>query len=83
VGYQIIRSSGSLSVNIAEEYDRYIPADRKKFYLYSRGSLEETKSWFLKLIRRKVLSESNATEYKAIAEKLGPQLNAFINRTKA
>jgi len=24
-----------------------------------------------------------ATEYKAIVEKLGPQLNAFINRTKA
>ena len=28
-------------------------------------------------------SESNATEYKAIVEKLGPKLNAFINSTKA
>ncbi|MBW1835395.1 MAG: hypothetical protein JRF71_02675 [Deltaproteobacteria bacterium] len=36
-----------------------------------------------KLISRKVLSESNATEYKALIEKLGPQLNAFINSTKA
>jgi len=28
-------------------------------------------------------SESNATECKAIVEKLGPKLNAFINGTKA
>ena len=44
---------------------------------------EETKSWLRKLIRRKVLSESNAREYKAIVDKLGPKLNAFINSTKA
>jgi hypothetical protein len=31
----------------------------------------------------KVLSESNATAYKAIVEKLGPKLNAFIKSTKA
>jgi len=82
VGYQIIRSSDSIAANIAEGYGRYTPADRKKFYLYSRGSLEETKSWLRKLIRRKVLSESNATRYEAIVEKLGPKLNAFINSTK-
>ena len=81
-GYQIIRSSDSIAVNIAEGYGRYTPADRKKFYLYSRGSLEETKSWLRKLIRRKVLSESRVTEYEAIVEKLGPKLNAFINSTK-
>ena len=83
MAYQIIRSSDSLSANMAEGYGRYTPADRKKFYLYSRGSLEETKSWLRKLIRRKVLSVSNATEYKAIVDKLGPKLNAFINSTKA
>jgi len=49
----------------------------------SDNTIEETQSWLRKLIRRKVLSESNATEYKAIVEKLGPQLNAFINSTKA
>jgi len=41
---------------------------------HSRGLFEETKSWLRKLIRRKVLSESNAREYKAIVEKLGPKL---------
>jgi disulfide oxidoreductase YuzD len=44
---------------------------------------KETKSWLRKLIRRKVLSESNETKYEAIVEKLGPKLNAFINSTKA
>jgi four helix bundle protein len=83
VGYQIIRSSDSIAANIAEGYGRYTPADRKNFYLYSRSSLEETKSWLRKLIRRKILSESNAAEYKAIVEKIGPKLNAFINSTKA
>ena len=33
VGYQIIRSSDSLSANIAEGYGRYTPAGRKKVYL--------------------------------------------------
>ena len=83
VGYQIIRSSDSIAANIAEGYGRYTPADRKRFYLYSRGSLEETKSWLRKLIRKNVLSDSNATGYKAIVDKLGPKLNAFINSTKA
>jgi len=83
IGYQVIRSSDSIASNIAEGYGRYTPADRKKFYLYSRGSFEETKSWLRKLIRRKVLSESSVVKYKTVIEKLGPKLNAFINSTKA
>ena len=83
IGYQIIRSSDSIAANIAEGYGRYTPPDRKKFYLYSRGSFEETKTWLRKLIRRKVLSESSVAKYKIIIEKLGPKLNAFINSTKA
>jgi len=83
IGYQVIRASDSIAANIAEGYGRYTPADRKKFYLYSRGSFEETKAWLRKLIRRKVLAESSVAEYKEIIDKLGPKLNAFINSTKA
>ncbi|MEA3500947.1 MAG: four helix bundle protein [Candidatus Marinimicrobia bacterium] len=82
IGYQIIRSSDSITANIAEGYGRYTPPDRKKFYLYSRGSFEETKSWLRKIIRRKILSNPRAREYKTIIDKLGPKLNAFINSTK-
>ncbi|MDA3871908.1 MAG: four helix bundle protein [Candidatus Marinimicrobia bacterium] len=82
IGYQIIRSADSISANIAEGYGRYTSLDRKRFYLYSRGSLEETKSWLRKLAKRKILSDSRITEYKKIIDELGPKLNAFINSTK-
>ncbi len=71
IGYQIIRSSDSIAANIAEGYGRYTPSDRKKFYIYSRGSLEETKSWLRKLIRRKVLSDSDASRYQKV---IAPQV---------
>ena len=85
MGYQIIRSSDSIAANIAEGYGRYTPADRRKFYIYSRGSFEETKSWLRKLIKRKIIDKidkSDGSKYKTVIEKLGPKLNAFINSTK-
>jgi len=82
IGYQIIRSSDSIAANIAEGYGRFTPPDRRKFYLYSRGSFEETKCWLRKLIRRNIISETKAEEYKAIIDELGPKLNAFISKTR-
>ena len=82
VGYQIIRSSDSIAANLAEGYGRYTPADRKKFYLYSRGSFEETKAWLRKLIRRKIIKEDKIQIYTTIIDELGPKLNAFIRSTK-
>ena len=82
VGYQIIRASDSIAANIAEGYGRFTPQDRRKFYLYSRGSFEETKAWLRKLIRRKVINEVQTAKYQVIIEKLGPKLNTFINTTK-
>ncbi|MEA3499459.1 MAG: four helix bundle protein [Candidatus Marinimicrobia bacterium] len=82
IGYQIIRSSDSIAANIAEGYGRFTPLDRRKFYLYSRGSFEETKCWLRKLIRREVISELKSEEYKKIIDELGPKLNAFINKTR-
>lgn len=81
IGYQIIRSSDSIAANIAEGYGRYTPADRKKFYRYSRGSFEETKAWLRKLIRRKVISGDEIEKYTLLIDELGPKLNAFINKT--
>lgn len=81
IGYQIIRSSDSIAANIAEGYGRYTPADRKKFYRYSRGSFEETKAWLRKLIRRKIISGDEIDKYTLLIDELGPKLNAFINKT--
>ncbi len=82
IGYQVIRSSDSIAANIAEGYGRYSPADRKKFYRYSRGSFEETKAWLRKLNRRKIVSNNELKKYTEIINELGPKLNAFINSTK-
>lgn len=81
VGYQIIRASDSISANLAEGFGRYSPSDRKRFYVYSRGSLEETKAWLRKLYRRNVILKEKMDKYKTIIDILGPKLNAFIKTT--
>jgi four helix bundle protein len=82
IGYQIIPCSDSIAVNLAEGYGRYTPRDRKKFYMYARGSFEQTKAWLRKAIRRKVItSNKDIDTYKTIIDELGPKLNAFIRST--
>ena len=82
IGLQVIRSVDSIAANLAEGYGRFTPADRKKFYLYSRGSFEETKCWLRKAIRRKILSKADEKVITPIIKELGPKLNAFITKTK-
>jgi four helix bundle protein len=82
IGYQIIRSSDSIAANIAEGYGRFTPADRKRFYRFSRGSFEETKAWLRKAIRRKIIPQDQVEKYTKIINELGPKLNAFIKSTK-
>jgi len=81
IEYQIIRSSDSISINIAEGYGRYTPADRRNFYRYSRGSFEETKGWLFKASKRRIIDELRMKEYQSVIDELGPKLNAFINST--
>jgi len=80
--YQIIRSSDNIAANIAEGYGRFTPADRKRFYLYARGSFEETKAWLRKAIRRKVIPTCDVAAYKQLIDQLGPKLNAFMKSTR-
>jgi four helix bundle protein len=82
MGYQILRSADSISANLAEGYGRYTPADRRKFYLYARGSFEETKAWLRKAIRRCVITPGDVPKYKALVNELGPKLNAYIRSTR-
>jgi four helix bundle protein len=82
IGCQIIRAADSIAANIAEGYGRYTPAGRRKFYLYARGSFEETKAWLRKAIRRKVIGTDEVRQYKAFVDELGPRLNAFIKATR-
>ena len=56
IGKQLVRAADSISVNLAEGHGRYHFKDRLNFCYYARGSLEETKSWLSKAVRRKLIS---------------------------
>lgn len=73
VGLEVIRSADSISINIAESYGRFTPADRKTFYRYSRGSFEETKGWLRKAMRRNLITETRIHEYQMVINELGPK----------
>jgi four helix bundle protein len=78
IGKQIVRSADSISSNIAEGYGRYFYKENKQFYFYSRGSIQETKSWLYKCMRRKIIKETKCTELIQKAELILIKLNAFI-----
>jgi four helix bundle protein len=78
IGKQIARSADSVSTNIAEGYGRFYYKESKQFYFYSRGSLQETKSWIGKCKRRKLVKETQCEELLQKAETILLKLNAFI-----
>ena len=78
IGKQIVRAADSISANIAEGYGRFYYKESKQFYFYSRGSLQETKSWIGKFKRRKIVEAKISTELLAEAEKILIKLNAYI-----
>ena len=78
IGKQIARSADSVSANIAEGYGRFYYKESKQFYFYSRGSLQETKSWIGKCKRRKIVKEEKCEELLQKAEIILLKLNAFI-----
>lgn len=56
VGKQIVRSSDSVSANIAEGFGRFSKKDKVRFYRISLGSLEETVDWIRKAFMRELIS---------------------------
>jgi len=78
IGKQIVRSADSIGANIAEGYGRFYYKESKQFYFYSRGSVQETKSWIGKCKRRKLIVEDKCVELLGMAEVILIKLNAFI-----
>lgn len=78
IGKQIVRAADSASANIAEGYGRYYYKESKQFYFYSRGSVQETKSWLGKCKRRKIVKESKCDDLLKSAETILIKLNAYI-----
>jgi four helix bundle protein len=81
VGKQLVRAADSISANLAEGHGRYHFNDRLKYCYYSRGSLEETKSWISKAIRRNLI-KTEISEINHALELLPKKLNAYIGSIK-
>ncbi len=78
IGKQIVKSSDSISANIAEGYGRFYYKESKQFYFYSRESIQETKSWLGKCKRSKIIKEDKCDVLLQKAETILVKLNAFI-----
>jgi len=62
VGKQFVRSSDSISANIAEGFGRYSKKDKIRFYRISLASLEESCDWLRKSWVRKLIPEKEKVE---------------------
>jgi len=81
IGKQLVRAADSISANLAEGHGRFHFKDRLNFCYYARGSLEETKTWVSKAMRRNLIS-FEIDEIKQIMEILPKKLNAYISSIK-
>lgn len=78
IGKQLVKAADSISANIAEGYGRYHYKENKNFCYFARGSLEETKTWLRKSIRRGLINQSKHQELFDIIKKLPKLLNSYI-----
>lgn len=78
IGKQLVRAADSISANIAEGYGRYYYKESKQFYYYARGSIQETKSWLSKCLRRNLIEKDAASRLIERAGVILFKLNAYI-----
>jgi four helix bundle protein len=78
IGKQSVRSSDSISANIAEGFGRYFYIENRQFCYYSRGSLFETKTWLKKAFNRNHIEEKNYQGLVSDLETISVKLNNYI-----
>ena len=78
VGRQIVRSADSVGANIAEGCGRGSYQDNRRFIRVGRGSLNETRHWLRRAVRRRIMTQDEADRVLGIMNELGPRLNAYL-----
>src|SRR5437588_10150565 len=78
VGKQIVRAADSIGANIAEGSGRGSLQDNRRFVRMARGSLYETIHWLRRSYIRKLLSQAEVKNLRALIEELSPKLKAFL-----
>ena len=80
IGKQMVRSTDSISANIAEAYGRYFYKEKKLFLYYSRGSLLESLTWIEIAKNRKLITDERHHQIKRKLVRLHKMLNGFIRK---
>ena len=79
VGRQIIRSSESVSANIAEGHGRFHFQENIQFCRQARGSLEETRDHLLYIKDANLIKKVSSIEHLIdLCEKIKIKLNGYI-----
>lgn len=83
ISYQVLKSSGSISANVAEGYGRGTPGEFEQFLRYSRGSSAETDNWLYKAKKRNLISEKRYGQYESLLEEINKMIGSFIRKLRA
>jgi len=75
---QIIRSSRSISNNVAEGHGRYNFQDNIRFCIIARGSLSETLDHLIIALDEKLITENTYHSFKQEHDKCLKLLNGYI-----
>lgn len=78
IGDQWIRSTDSISANIAEGEGRFFKKDKMKFFYQARGSLFESAHWTQKAKERELITEVEYLEIMFLLKKLPKEINSLI-----
>ena len=75
---QIIRSSRSIGIQIAEGHGRQTNADEKRFCIIGRGSLSETLAHLIDAYDEAYITEETLNEYRLKVKTVERLLNGYM-----
>ena len=78
IGDQWVRSTDSISANIAEGEGRFFKKDKMKVFYQARGSLFESAHWTEKARERGLITEIEYLEIMSLLRKLPKEINSMI-----
>lgn len=76
---QIIRSSRSVTTNIAEGYGRYTYSDTRNFFIIARGSVTETMEHLQTAFDEKCINEAQLIQFEQQCELVFKLINGYIS----
>ena len=78
VGKQLVRAADSIAANLSEGYGRFFYKENRQFCYYSRGSLQETKTWIRKSHNRGLIKDESFHSLSTDLDALSVKLNNYI-----